>query len=160
MNALERRTIWKNKKTDSAGNTLVVTRRVFQDLAPGGSSELRVGIEIESAATDEYGRPLRRSLGFPVDDGFIAELTNAVRALRDANEAPQNKSEALVQIRYGGRSGGTSALVVMIEIPPYDAPEKRNPRFVIGNGSTIGFVIPSHPELAELLHELQTAVTS
>lgn len=158
MNALERRKIWQNKKTDSAGNTLVVTKRVFQELAPGGSSDLHCGIVIESAATDEYGRSLRRSVGFPVDDRFISELTNAVRALRDANEAPQNRNEALVQIRYGGR--GSSGLVVMMEIPPYDAPEKRTPRFVIGNGSTIGFVIPTHPELAELLHELQTALTS
>lgn len=155
MNSLKRKKIWKNKKTDGSGNTLVVTQELTQDLAPGGSSYLAVSFEIESSTTDELGRSkkIRRRVG--VDPAFLDDFTNAVRALRDANDQPYDRNEATVQVRYEMTSG----LIVMLEIPAYDSLENRRTKFVIAEGDSIRFVIgATHPELAQFMLDLRNAV--
>ena len=155
MNSLKRKTIWEDNKEDDEKNTLIVRIKETQTIgSPEPSPKKRTGsVKIVSPGEDEYGRPCKKRLRIDVDQAFVSEIKDAVGAIC-SSEPRFRPSETTSQVRYEGKS----RLVVMWEVLPFATMSELKPRYVIGNGEDIRFILGEFSDVEAFYGRLESAL--
>jgi hypothetical protein len=102
---------------------------------------------------DDYGRPCKKRLKIDVDAALASEIKDAICAMRaiqlnEPNFHPSKTSQLLYE--------GKSPLVVMWEVPPFETPPGE-PRYVIGNGEDIRFLLGEFSNARNFHNKLRSA---
>ena len=88
-----------------------------------------------------------------VDQAFVSEIKDAVGAIC-SSEPRFRPSETTSQVRYEGKS----RLVVMWEVLPFATMSELKPRYVIGNGEDIRFILGEFSDVEAFYDRLESAL--